>query len=53
MMCVFGLLALAANRATPLMARLFDSVAPDVKKISLECALIRRATWLRASSTAS
>ena len=39
--------------ATPLMARLFDSVAPEVKMISLPLAPIRAATWSRASSTAA
>ena len=39
--------------ATPLIARLFASVAPLVKMISLALAPIRSATFLRASSTAS
>ena len=38
---------------TPLMAKLFDSVAPLVKMISRACALISAATWRRAVSTAS
>jgi hypothetical protein len=39
--------------ATPLIARLFDSVAPLVKMTSLALAPIRSATCLRAFSTAS
>jgi hypothetical protein len=39
--------------ATPLIARLFDSVAPLVKMISFGLAPIRSATCLRAVSTAS
>ena len=39
--------------ATPLIARLFDSVAPLVKMISFGFAPIRSATCLRAVSTAS
>jgi hypothetical protein len=35
------------------MARLFDSVAPDVQTISRESAPISAATWPRARSTAS
>ena len=37
----------------PLIARLSDSVAPLVKKISSGCAPINVATWSRALSTAS
>jgi hypothetical protein len=43
----------SADRAAPLMARLLDSVAPEVKTISEGLAPISRATWPRASSTAS
>ena len=39
--------------ATPLMARLFDSVAPEVKTISRACAPRAAATCSRARSTAS
>ena len=39
--------------ATPLSARLFDSVAPLVKTISFAVAPISSATCLRAFSTAS
>ena len=39
--------------ATPLMARLFDSVAPDVKMISRASAPMARATCSRARSRAS
>ena len=39
--------------ATPLIARLLDSVAPLVKTISLGVALISRAICARAFSTAS
>ena len=39
--------------AAPLIARLFDSVAPDVKTISLGSAPIAPATCCRARSTAS
>ena len=35
------------------MARLFDSVAPEVQTSSLAVAPIRAATWARAASTAS
>src|SRR5262249_44218608 len=38
--------------AMPLIARLFDSVAPEVQTISLPLAPMRRATCSRASSTA-
>ena len=50
MMCFFLSLW---KRATPLMAMLFDSVAPDVKMISFGSACSRSATFLRASSTNS
>jgi hypothetical protein len=56
---VFGaqrddVLALArVEVAAPLMARLFDSVAPDVQTISLGSALTSFATCSRASSTAA
>jgi hypothetical protein len=36
-----------------LIARLFDSVAPEVKTISRSSAPISRATWWRAASTAA
>ena len=39
--------------ATPLIARLLASVEPLVQRISLGCAPISCATWLRASSTAA
>ncbi|MNU00728.1 hypothetical protein D3C72_2439370 [compost metagenome] len=39
--------------ATPLMERLVDSVAPEVKRISLPEAPISLATLSRACSTAS
>ena len=39
--------------ATPLIARLLDSVAPLVKMISFALAPIRAATCRRAASTAS
>ncbi len=39
--------------AAPLIARLFDSVAPLVKTISFAVAPISAATCLRATSTAS
>ncbi len=42
-----------AARASPLIARLFDSVAPEVKTISRASAPMARATCSRARSTAS
>ena len=40
------------NSAAPLIARLSDSVAPDVQTISLPDAPISAPTWSRAASTA-
>ena len=42
-----------AARATPRIARLFDSVAPEVKTISSAAAPMRPATCSRADSTAA
>ena len=41
------------SRATPRIARLSDSVAPEVKTISFAEAFIARATCSRAASTAA
>ncbi len=43
----------ARKRAAPIIARLLDSVAPDVKTISLESAPISLASFSRAASTAN
>lgn len=43
----------ACAATAPLIARLSDSVAPEVQTISRGSALMRSATWTRACSTAS